>query len=346
MSMKAVVLAAGEGTRMKPLTLRRPKPLVPVAGRPIIEHILGGLAAGGFDRIGLIVGYMASALRERLGDGRRLGATITHIRQQPGKGTGTATLSAREFVGDEPFFLGWGDIIVPRRSYREIREIWEAERPEALLSVNRVDDPYEGAAVYVEDGHARRIIEKPEKGTSTTSYNNAGLFVFGPELMELLERTPPSPRGEIEVPSAVDAMLAAGARIRAYEIPGYWSDVARPSTALWISGKMIADASRAGVIVHPDARLSASALLEPPVFIGAGAEVAAARLGPNVTVMEQAQVGGGAKLSDVCLLPRAQVGAGARLEHAIVEQGARVPDASTLMGTCEQALVVEVAEDG
>ncbi len=340
---KAVILAAGVGTRMRPLTLRRPKPLVPVAGRPLIEHIIGGLVAGGFTDIGLVVGYMQDLIRERIGDGRRLGARVEYIVQETPTGTGGATLLAEEFVHGERFFLGWGDIMVPPKSYREIAEICERENADALLSVNYVDDPWEGAAVYIsDDGHVERIVEKPSKGTATTNFNNAGLFVFGPELIDALETTPPSKeRGEVEVPSAIDAMLASGKRIRAYEIDGYWSDVARPATALQISGEMIAAASLGGVIVHPDARVASAARLIGPVRIGAGARVDGGTLGPNVTVMERATVGAGAKLTNACLYPGSSVGPRCELDWAIVEEGVQVAEGVALKGSAEQAAVEE-----
>jgi NDP-sugar pyrophosphorylase family protein len=339
---KAVILAAGVGTRMRPLTLRRPKPLVPVAGRPLIEHIIGGLAAGGFTEIGLVVGYMQDLIRERLGDGRRLGARIEYIVQEEPAGTGAATLLAEEFVDGQRFFLGWGDIMVPPKSYREIAEICERENPDGLLTVNYVEDPWEGAAVYVSDeGQVERIVEKPPKGTATTNCNNSGLFVLGPELIEMLKTTAPSERGEVEVPSAIDAMLVSGKRMRAYEIDGYWSDVARPSTALHVSGEMIAAASRDGVIIHPDARVAPAARLVGPVRIGAGARVDGGTLGPNVTVMERATVGAGAKLTDACLYPDSRVGRGCELEWAIVEEGVQVADGVALKGSAEQAAVEE-----
>ncbi len=343
MSMKAVVLAAGKGTRMMPLTKLRPKPLVPVAGRPIIDHIISGLAAGGFTKIGLVVGYMEEMLRERIGDGRRLGAeSVEYIVQDEAKGTGHATLLAADFVGDDPFFLGWGDIIVPPGSYREIGEIYRTEKPQAILSVNHVDDPWEGAAVYVsEDGFVERIVEKPPKGTATTNYNNAGLFVFGPELMEILRNTPPSERGEIEVPSAIDQMLGSGARIRGYVIDGYWSDVARPSTSLWISGQMIELASRDGVILHPDARVAGATELVAPVRIGAGVRVAGGRIGPNVVLMEGAEIGAAARLADVCVFPGGSVGGGAQLQHVVVEEGVSVPEEADVKGTVDEAAIVE-----
>jgi len=340
MSLKAVILAAGQGTRMRPLTDRRPKPLVPVAGRPIIEHIVGGLATAGVRDICLVVGYLGERLIDRLGDGTRLGVRLTWVWQEEFLGTGAAVLLAEEFVGDEDFVLGWGDIIVPPRNYRRMVAMYERERPEAVLSVNWVRDPWEGAAVYVRDRHVVRIEEKPPRGTATTRFNNAGIFVFGPELLEVLHDTPPSPRGEIEVPSAIGTMLASGCRIRAHMIRGgYWSDVARPATAIDVSGKIIRGATRAGVLVHPTASVAPEATLTPPVFVGPDAHVGAARLGPNATVMDGAHVGDAASLCDCLVLPGARVGEGCALSWAVVEEGVRVPAGRSLCGTQQEAAV-------
>jgi len=340
MSLTAVILAAGKGTRMRPLTDRRPKPLVPVAGRPIIEHIVGGLATAGVRDICLVVGYLGAQLIDRLGDGTRLGARLTYVWQEEFLGTGAAVLLAEDFVGDDDFVLGWGDIIVPPRNYRRMVAMYERERPQAVLAVNWVRDPWEGAAVYVRDRHVVRIEEKPPRGTATTRFNNAGVFVFGPELLEVLHGTPPSPRGEIEVPSAIGTMLGSGAHIRAHMIRGgYWSDVARPATAIDVSGRIIRGASRAGVLVHPTASLAPAAELTPPVFVGPDARVGAARLGPNATVMDGAHVGDGALLCDCLVLPGAEVGEGCALSWAAVEEDVSIPGGTSVCGTQQEAAV-------
>ncbi len=340
MTLKAVILAAGKGTRMQPLPLRRPKPLVPVAGRPIIEHIVGGLASAGVRDICLVIGYLGAQMIEALGDGTRLGARLEYRRQEEFGGTGAAALLAEDFIGDDRFVLGWGDIIIPPGNYRRMVAMYERERPEAVLSVNRVDDPWEGAAVYVEGGHVDRIIEKPAPGSSTTSFNNAGLFVFGPELLGILEQTPPSPRGELEVPSAIATMLDSGARIRAFEVEGYWSDVARASTAIAVSGEIISHASHSGLLVHPTARVSGAAVLVPPALIGPDAVAGAATVGPNATVMAGARIADGASLSECIVLPDARVGTGCELRWAVVEEGARVPDGTGVVGRQDEAAVV------
>lgn len=339
MSLKAVLLAAGQGTRMRPLTLRRPKPLVPVAGRPIIEHIVGGLASAGVRDICLVVGYLGEQIVERLGDGRRLGARLSYVWQEQFGGTGAAVLRAEEFVGQDRFVLGWGDIIVPPSAYRGMVAMYERERPDAVLSVNYVDDPWEGAAVYVVNGHVDRIIEKPERGASSTHFNNAGLFVFGPELLSILRETPLSPRGELEVPSAIATMLADGRQIRAYEIEGYWSDVARPSTAIAISAEIIRGATREGIFRHPTARIAADARIVAPAWVGPDARIGAAIIGRNATVMERVTVGDGALLEECMVLPGGTVGEGAQVRWAVVEEGAEVPAGSSLVGSREEPAI-------
>jgi len=335
---KAVILAAGKGTRMLPLTERRPKPLVPVAGRPLLEHIVGGLASAGVDEVCLVIGWMGDQIVDAFGDGKRLGAKLTYVWQEEFGGTGAAVLLAEEFIGDDRFVLGWGDIIIPPENYRRMMAIYRDERPEAMLAVNRVDDPWEGAAVYVEDGFVDRIVEKPPKGASTTNFNNAGLFVFGPELLGLLKQTELSERGELEVPSAIQTMLEAGSAIRAYAIEGYWSDVARPSSAIAVSGRIIDRMAHSGLIGHPEARVAAGATLRPPVMLGPGASVGAATLGPNAVVMANSTIGDGATLADTIVLPGAEVGEGCALSWTVVEEGATIPPRTVASGSASEAL--------
>lgn len=338
--MKAVILAAGRGTRMLPLTEHRPKPLVPVAGRPILEHIVGGLASAGIDEVCLVVGWHGEQIEAHFGDGRRLGAHISYVWQSEYGGTGAAVLLAEDFVGEDRFVLGWGDILVPPCNYRRLMQTFRAEQPEAMLAVNVVDDPWEGAAVYVRDGHVERIIEKPDRGTSSTNYNNAGLFVFGPELIGTLKQTRVSSRGELEVPSAIGTLLEGGLRIRALEIDGYWSDVARPASALAISGEVIAWMSHSGTIIHPEAHLAPGAEIKPPALIGPGATIGRAVIGPNATVMSGASVGDAARLSNTCLMPNAAAGDGAQLDWVFVEEGEQVAADARLAGSEAEARVV------
>ena len=340
MSMKAVLLAAGEGTRMRPLTYRRPKPLVPVAGRPIIEHIVGGLASAGVDQICLVIGYLGEQIEERLGDGTRLGTELTYVWQEEYGGTGAALMLADEFIGKDHFVLGWGDIIIAPDNYRRMMQIWREEKPDAMLGVNCVDDPWEGAAVYVENHQVQRIIEKPDRGTSTTQYNNAGLFAFGPALLEALRGANVSERGELEVPSAIAALLDAGHAIRAFEIEGYWSDVARPATAVAVSGKIIERMAHSGVIIHPEARLAQGLKITPPVLIGPRATVGNCVLGPNAVIMGGCSLGDGSFTAESMVMTGGAVGEDCELRHTIVEEGAVVADGAEMSGSADETVVI------
>lgn len=339
--LKGVILAAGKGTRMLPLTERRPKPLVPVLDRPMIEHIITGARDAGVDHIALVVGYLGQMIREAYGDGSKLGVRLEYIWQEVPRGTGAGTLLAADFVGDEPFFLSWGDIMVAPETYTNVVRVWVEEQPEAILSLNWVEDPWEGAAVYVDDGgYIERILEKPPQGTSTTHYNNAGIFLLRPEIMEILRGVGESERGEVEFPDAVQALLRQGQRIRGLEVIGYWSDVARPSTLLELNGAMIRHRSADGIMVSDKARVSSQCRLVPPVYIGAGCQVGRADLGPGVTLGPDTVVADGAQLDNVVTFGANRIGAGSVLRHAILEERADVGAGEQVIAPADTPQVV------
>ncbi len=342
--MKGVILAAGKGTRMLPLTLRRPKPLVPVMDRPMLAHIISGARDAGIDHLCVVIDYLGDMIQAAFGTGEELGVRIEYVQQGDARGTGGATLKAREFVGDEPFFLCWGDILVPPHTYSGLLCRWHNTTDDALLTVNWVDDPWAGAAVYVKDGHVEKIVEKPAPGTSTTNYNNAGLFVFTPELFSVLEHTSPNETtGEVYVPDAVQHMLSQGRRIGAYPLPqgDYWSDVASPQAAILLSGEMIVHHCAQGVIRTEDAFVAPGAELRPPVYIGPGCRIEnGAEVGPNVALLEAVHVGEKARLHHVMSFGVNTVGAEATVKWGIIEEGVIVEPGAVVSGQTEQPAVL------
>ncbi len=146
------------------------------------------------------------------------------MQQETLDGTARALELARDWLADEQFFAGWGDILVRPENYRRL--IRSARLADAAIAVNEVVDPWAGAAVYGdESGVVQRIVEKPAKGTSTTRWNNAGLNVLGPSVWAEIDRLQPSERGEFELPQAVAALVAGGARVMAVPVEGEWFDV-------------------------------------------------------------------------------------------------------------------------
>ena len=225
----AVILAAGRGTRMKALTEDVPKPMLPVAGRPLLEHIVATLHGAGIERFVMITGYRAERIESHFGDGSRFGVEIVYRRQEVRDGTARALLLGRDAVGGRDFLLGWGDILAEPSNYPALLQRFTDKRGDGVLAVNWVEDPYRGAAVYV-DGEQRieRIVEKPPRGTAGTHWNNAGIGVFRAALFEYAATVPRSARGEYELPDAMTSMLAAGLALYAFALDGFWSDVGTP----------------------------------------------------------------------------------------------------------------------
>ncbi len=214
---------------MGALTANTPKPLLALRGRPIIEHILSGFRSAGVDEVVVVVGYRGDQIEAALGTGSRLDMRVHYRRQDGAEGTAPALLLARDVIGDDPFLLSWGDVVIDFAEYAALGRDFAAQPCDLLLSLNRVDDPWRGAAVYVDDsGRVTRVIEKPARGTSTTNWNNAGIFIPTQTIFEYAERLQPSPRGEYELPQAIAAMIEAGCVVRAYPLRGFWSDLGTP----------------------------------------------------------------------------------------------------------------------
>lgn len=227
---RAVVLAAGRGTRMMPLTADRPKPLIPVAGRPILERILLGLRAAGIEEAIIVHGYLGAMIEAYFGTGTRVGLRLSYCAQQTQDGTAGAVRLTEVLCAGEPFLLHWGDILVSPENYLRLLAAYTASPvpPAGLVGMNWVEDPWAGAAVYREDGRVTAIVEKPPPGTSTTHWNNAGVLVLGPHVWPYLHRITPSARGEYEFTDVVRGMLAGGERVLGCEFVGFWSDVGTP----------------------------------------------------------------------------------------------------------------------
>ncbi|MHB9023360.1 MAG: nucleotidyltransferase family protein [Armatimonadota bacterium] len=226
----AVIPSAGRGKRMMPLTADRPKPLIPIAGTPILERILLGIRAAGIERAVIITGYLGDMIRDYFGAGERVGVQLSYREQDPPNGTGGALLLVEDLCGDEPFMLHWGDILVDPVNYPGLlkRFAQETATPACTMGLNWVDDPCAGAAVYVEGECMVKVIEKPAPGTSTTNYNASGVMALGPQVWSYLHRITQSPRGEYEFTDAVHMMIEAGETMIGYPLAGLWSDVGTP----------------------------------------------------------------------------------------------------------------------
>jgi UDP-N-acetylglucosamine diphosphorylase / glucose-1-phosphate thymidylyltransferase / UDP-N-acetylgalactosamine diphosphorylase / glucosamine-1-phosphate N-acetyltransferase / galactosamine-1-phosphate N-acetyltransferase len=239
--VKAVILAAGKGTRMGDMTDQVPKPMLPVLGRPILDHILSGLVSAGVTEACIITGWRAEVIERHFEDGSALGLRIQYARQQVQDGTGKAPELARDFVGDDPFVLTYGDILVKPETYCRILTRFREGTFAGLLTVTEGEDVTKGGLNFFDDTFClTRLVEKPSQEEiknlraegwlkpGQPIWYNAGIYLFRPVLFEFTGRLEKSPRGEYELTDAISAMVTAGHRVAGLRIEGRWVDVRDP----------------------------------------------------------------------------------------------------------------------
>jgi dTDP-glucose pyrophosphorylase len=230
---KAVLLAAGRGTRMRDMTAEIPKPMLEVRGKPVLQYIVDGLREAGITEFLIIVGYRAETVQSFFGDGSRYKIDIQYATQIVQDGTGRVIELAKNFIANAPFILSYGDILVAPENYKRISDL--PHDVEAFISVTRGEDVSKGGAVFVnEQMELVDLREKPKPGEPTSPWYNAGLYTFRPSIFDFTAKLKPSPRGEYELTDAIrelaqsDKKIRAGRAIKALELSGNWVDVRDP----------------------------------------------------------------------------------------------------------------------
>ncbi len=224
---KAVLLAAGRGIRMRELTVELPKPMIEVRGKPVLQHIVEGLRDAGIREFFIIVGYRADAVQNFFGDGSRYNIEIQYATQVVQDGTGRVVDLARNFAGDSPFVLNYGDILVDPTNYKQLLDL--PNDVEAIITVTRGEDVSKGGAVFLNERmELVDLHEKSKPGEATSPWYNAGLYAFRPSIFEFIEKLKPSPRGEYELTDAIRDLAQSGKKVKALELTGEWADVRDP----------------------------------------------------------------------------------------------------------------------
>ena len=223
---KAVLLAAGKGTRMKELTNDLPKPMLEVRGKPILLHIVEGLRAAGVTDFCIVVGYRADVVRDFFGDGLKFGVRINYATQVVQDGTGRVVELAKDFAGSDAFILSYGDILINPANYARLTDLAGAE---GIVTVKRNEGEIaKGGCVVVNDRFELiDLIEKPT-GPAPSPWYNTGVYTFSPSIFEFTARLKLSPRGEYELTDAIRDLAQGGKTVRVIELAGDWADVRDP----------------------------------------------------------------------------------------------------------------------
>ncbi len=322
--MKAVILAAGEGARLQPITATRPKHLIRVGGKPILEHCLDSLVAVGIDETVIVVHYMAEAIRRYFGDGKRFRLKIEYAEQRTALGTGDAVKVVEPFM-NEDFLLVNGDLIFAPKTVREVIELHQKERPVATLAVVPVDKPENYGIVELEnEKRVKRILEKPKREEAPSNLANAGIYVLSPEIFAKLKETSASARGELEIPDALSLLIGENKTVMAAKINSQdWLDIGRPWDLLeanrWaldrkkhkVYGTVEEGAHLIGpVTVAKNARIRSGAYIEGPVFIDEWSDI-----GPNCYIRSHTSIARRVRIGNSCEIKNSILMDGTHIGH-------------------------------
>jgi UDP-N-acetylglucosamine diphosphorylase/glucosamine-1-phosphate N-acetyltransferase len=322
--MKAVVLAAGEGVRLQPITATRPKHLIQVGGKPILEYCLDAVKASGVTEVVVVTHYMGDAIRQCFGDGESMGLKISYVEQAEMLGTGNAVSVVEPYI-DGDFVLVYGDLLFAREALAGVVRLFEAEKPAAVMAVVPVEKPEGYGVVELEDEKiVKRIVEKPAAGEAPSNLVNAGLYVLSEEIFEKIRRTTASIRSEWELTDALSLLIADGKLVLASRVSkGDWIDIGRPWDLLeansWalkrmehrVYGAVEEGAHLVGpVTVAETARVRSGAYIEGPCFIGEGSDV-----GPNCYIRPCTSLGRNVRVGNACEVKNSIIMDGTHVGH-------------------------------
>jgi dTDP-glucose pyrophosphorylase len=248
--MKAVILAAGKGTRMRDLTKLLPKPMLRVQSKPILQHIVEGLKTAGIKDFCIVTGWQSQSIEDYFGDGSKFGVNIAYAKQEVQNGTGKAAEPAKGFIGSSDFILTYGDILVYPTTYSEMLKRFDQGQFSGLITVTAGEDISKGGLCFFGDDQCLvSLVEKPsaeqidqlrQQGLIRPGqplWYNAGIYIFKPVLFEFTAKLSLSPRNEYELTDAISAMVKYGHKIVGHQIKGRWVDVRDPETLAKLEAK-------------------------------------------------------------------------------------------------------------
>jgi glucose-1-phosphate thymidylyltransferase len=325
--MKALILAGGAGTRLRPITHTSAKQLVPVANKPILFYGIEAMVAAGITEIGVIVGDTRTEVMAALGDGSRFGATFTFIPQDAPLGLAHCVLVAEEFLGADDFVMYLGDNLLEQdlAAFVHAFETSRAgeEPPAAQILLKQVPDPHRfGIAELDSAGNVVRLVEKPDDPPSDLAL--VGVYLFDRTINAAVRAIRPSPRGELEITDAIQWLVDQGMRVRCELLTGWWIDTGKLTPLLEanrlllekieprIDGKVDDASTVDGRVVVESGATVTNSILRGPLVIGAGARIADSFIGPFSAIGEGCEI------------------VNSEVEHSVIMERSRVIDIQRL----------------
>lgn len=317
---QAIILAAGEGQRLRPFTVNRPKAMLSIAGKPILQYVIESLAQNGIRDIVLVVGYRKDQVFDYIGSGERFGVDITYVTQENQLGTAHALAKTKAVTGNE-FLVLPGDNLIGANTIAQ----FVAMKPEAIL-LQRVSNPVRYGVVTLEHGVVKSIVEKPREAGGNIV--NTGIYAFTREIFDFIE-------SELDIPDVLNKMVTQGGNINALETADTWLDVVYPWDILSLNGAVLAQmqVSLGGTIergvslggrvsVGKDTVIRANSYIRGPVIIGAGCDI-----GPNACILPATSIGDNVVISSFTEIKNSvigsdvNIGAGGIIHDSVIDKG-------------------------
>jgi mannose-1-phosphate guanylyltransferase len=333
---QAVILVGGEGTRLRPVTSRVPKPVAPVVERPFVAYILDNLARHGVERAVFSTGYLAEAIEAVIGNGAGYGLEVAYAVEHEPLGTAGAIANCEAMLDDGSFYVFNGDVLSDV-DLSALAATHAARGGMGTIFLTPVEDPRRYGLVELrDDGSVASFLEKPSEWQGTALIN-AGVYVLEPEVMEMI------PRGRLfSIERGVFPKLAAAGSLYGYVDHGYWRDIGTPDSYLQAHFDILerdVDTSLADVLgeqylyISPSAEVTPGARIVPPCFIADGVRIGrGARVGPLAVLGAGTVVAEGATIIEAVLQAGVTIGAHAQIEGSILVQGSSVGAGTQLNG--------------
>ncbi len=331
--MKALVLAGGSGTRLRPITHTSAKQLVPVGNKPILFFVLESLVAAGVTDIGMIVGDTAAEIQAAVGDGSAWGAQVTYIHQEAPLGLAHAVLTAEEYLGDEEFVMYLGDNLI-LDGITSLVEEFRRERPDSQILLVRVPEPERfGVAELGPDGRVVRLVEKPKRPKSDLAL--VGVYMFDRCIHQATHAIKPSERGELEITDAIQWLVDNGHDVRSHMITGWWKDTGRLEDLLEANRQVLdslapaiegtvdgASRIEGKVVVQPGAVIERSTI-RGPAIIGERTRIVDSYVGPFTSIYFDCLVDS-AEIENSVVLEQSSIRDLRRIESSLIGKNVQV----------------------
>ena len=315
--MRALILAGGFGTRLRPLTYSRPKHLLPIANKPHIDHVLDLLQRHGVEEAVLLTSYLAEAFEEVIVRAKERGFTMNVTHEEEPLGTAGAIKNAEEFARDGTCLVFNGDVLTDI-DLGELVRFHREKQAMATIYLTPVDDPSAfGVVPTAGDGRVTGFIEKPPRDEAPTNLINAGIYVLEPAVLDRI------PAGEVwsSEHQLFPSLVAEDAGLFATPLPSYWKDIGTPANLLGANLDALSGAYRTDAVPAPGPRAS---LVDPAAEVHEEAQVISSCVGPGVRVFP------GAVLKRSVLLPNVTVAQGARVTASILGEAVGVAEGAEL----------------